>query len=248
MDDLPQHAGMNTEEVPVFRSQIDEALRSGRALLLVDGLDEISDEGARTTFAGHLGTFLAMFPQAAMVVTSREAGYRHVAGVIASACRHVRLAPFDEPDVGRLCESWHVEVVGDTDRVRSDARLPDTPPEPDVIRSLFRLWREADSSELCRFAAWAFGTQPLLSRDAFAPDAWGDCDTWFERTAAKNDLDAAGAPLVLAWYQRSSWSDAELAEKLRNSDPSYRPTAREMLATLGEAGRRVLEKWDAENA
>ena len=113
---------------------------------------------------------------------------------------------------------------------------------------MFRLWREADSSELCRFAAWAFGTQPLLSRDAFAPDAWGDCDTWFERTAAKNDLDAAGAPLVLAWYQRSSWSDAELAEKLRNSDPSYRPTAREMLATLGEAGRRVLEKWDAENA
>ncbi len=54
LDDLPQHAGMNGDEAAMFRDQIDEALRSGRALLLVDGLDEISDEGARTTFAGHL--------------------------------------------------------------------------------------------------------------------------------------------------------------------------------------------------
>ncbi len=63
-----------------------------------------------------------MFPQAAMVVTLREAGYRHVAGVIASACEQARLAPFDEGDVRRLCESWHVEVVGNNDKVRSEAR------------------------------------------------------------------------------------------------------------------------------
>ncbi len=40
---------------------------AGRAILLVDGLDEISDEGVRTAFAGHLRTFLAMFPRVAMV-------------------------------------------------------------------------------------------------------------------------------------------------------------------------------------
>ena len=122
LDDLPQHAGMNGQEAGVFRIQIDEALRSGRALLLVDGLDEISDAGTRTTFARNLRTFLAMFPQAAMVATSREAGYRHVAGVVAGACENVRLAPFDRQDVGRLCESWHVEVVGDSDKVRADAK------------------------------------------------------------------------------------------------------------------------------
>jgi len=122
LDELPQYAGMTGDEAAVFRDQIDVALRSGRALLLVDGLDEISQEGARTTFAGHLRTFLAMFPHAAMIVTSREAGYRHVAGVIASACEQVSLAPFDENDVRRLCESWHVEVVGDNEKVRSEAR------------------------------------------------------------------------------------------------------------------------------
>ncbi|MCL4201199.1 MAG: NACHT domain-containing protein [Pirellulaceae bacterium] len=122
LDDLPQYAGMTDDEAAVFRDQIDAALRSGRVLLLIDGLDEISQEGARTTFAGHLRTFLAIFPHTAMIVTSREAGYRHVAGVIASACEQVSLAPFDEDDVRRLCESWHVEVVGDNDRVRSEAR------------------------------------------------------------------------------------------------------------------------------
>ncbi|NQT11424.1 MAG: NACHT domain-containing protein, partial [Planctomycetes bacterium] len=137
LDDLPQHAGMSGDEASVFRGQIDEALRSGRALLLVDGLDEISDEGTRTTFAGHLRTFLAMFPQVAMVVTSREAGYRHVAGVVASACKQASLAPFDERDVERLCESWHVQVVGDNETVRSEAReLADTIWQNERIRSL----------------------------------------------------------------------------------------------------------------
>lgn len=122
LEDLAKHAGMNGDETPLFRDQIDEALRSGRALLLVDGLDEISDEGTRTTFAGHLRSFLAMFPNVAMVVTSREAGYRQVAGVVASACEQARLAPFDEADVSRLCESWHAVVVDDTETVRAESR------------------------------------------------------------------------------------------------------------------------------
>ncbi len=121
LDDLPRHAGLNDDEGVAFREQVHEALRSGKALLLVDGLDEISDEGARQVFAQHLRTFVAMFPHAAIIITSREAGFRLVAGVVASVCIQARLAPFDKADVLRLCESWHVEVVGDSDKVRSEA-------------------------------------------------------------------------------------------------------------------------------
>jgi hypothetical protein len=137
LDDLPQHAGMNAGEANAFREGIHEALRSGEALLLVDGLDEVSDEGARQTFAQHLRTLLAMFPQAALVVTSREAGFRLVAGVVASVCFEVRLAPFDEKDVSRLCEAWHVEVVANNEKVRADARsLAATIWENERIRAL----------------------------------------------------------------------------------------------------------------
>jgi hypothetical protein len=122
LDDIPRHAGMSADECATFQESVHAALRAGQALLLVDGLDEISDEGARQTFANHLRTFLAMFPQAVLVVTSREAGFRLVAGVIASACEQVKLTPLGEGDVLSLCERWHVEVVGNNERVRTEAK------------------------------------------------------------------------------------------------------------------------------
>ena len=121
LDDLPSHACMDGKESAVFHEEMHEALRDGQVLLLLDGLDEISDEGDRRTFAHHLRTFLAMFPKVALVVTSRQAGYRHVAGVIAGSCVQAKLAPFDEGDVKRLCVGWHAEVVGDNDKVRTEA-------------------------------------------------------------------------------------------------------------------------------
>jgi len=114
-------ANMSEEQAKCFRNSVSDSLRSGRALLLVDGLDEISDEGSRRTFAQNLRTFVAMFPNAALVVTSRVAGFRDVAGVIAGTCQQVTLAPLDEADVRRLCVSWHTEVVADTDKVRTEA-------------------------------------------------------------------------------------------------------------------------------
>jgi len=122
LDDIPRHAGMNAEECAAFRDYIHGALRSGMILLLVDGLDEISDEGARQTFTSHLRTFIAMFPQAALVITSREAGFRLVASVVAGACVQAKIAPLDEEDVLSLCEHWHVEVVNDTEKVRYEAK------------------------------------------------------------------------------------------------------------------------------
>jgi hypothetical protein len=122
LDDIPRHAGMRNDESVIFRDSIHTALRAGNALLLIDGLDEISDEGDRQTFANHLRTFIAMFPQAALIVTSREAGFRLVAGVVASTCVQAKIAPLDEDEVLSLCERWHVEVIGDSEKIRSKAR------------------------------------------------------------------------------------------------------------------------------
>jgi hypothetical protein len=137
LDDLPRFAGMNDPEAAAFREFLHARLRAGQVLLLVDGLDEISEEGARQTFANHLRTFLAIFPKAAIVVSSREAGFRLVAGVVASACRRAKLAPFDENDVQQLCERWNIQVVGDSEKVRTDAReLARTIWENERIRTL----------------------------------------------------------------------------------------------------------------
>jgi hypothetical protein len=163
-----------------------------------------------------------------------------------------------------LAGAWALAWVG-------AARLPDSPPEPRVILSLFRLWQEANSVEFRRIAALAFSTQPLLARDIFSADRWGDCQDLFAAERAYSyDWPAI---LVLRWYLGSPWSDSQLAKHLSylrasNNTPrrgcfsadfqprkgvkfhalreldAFRPTARELLVTLGEDGRRVLENWD----
>ena len=125
--DLGRHAEMDDNYAAAFRELVDDTLNSGRALLLVDGLDEFSDAAARTTFADHLRVFLGMYPHTALVVTSREAGFRQVAGVIASVCVSTTMAPFDEDDVHTLCKRWHAEVLPDTRENHEEAvKLADT--------------------------------------------------------------------------------------------------------------------------
>ncbi len=105
----------------VFRAEVDRALLAGRVLLLVDGLDEISDSGDRAAFVCTLRSALQAYPETALVVTSREAGFRHVAAHLAPVCTKATLSPFDADDIRRLSLAWHTEVIGDTAKVRADA-------------------------------------------------------------------------------------------------------------------------------
>jgi len=104
-----------------FRTKVERALRSGDILLLIDGLDEIADAGDRAAFVRNLRTMLAIYPEVSVVATSREAGFRHVAGLLAAVCTPAKLAPFDDQDIRRLTVAWHREVVGDRPDVASDA-------------------------------------------------------------------------------------------------------------------------------
>jgi energy-coupling factor transporter ATP-binding protein EcfA2 len=121
----------------VFRAHVDRALLAGRVLLLVDGLDEISDPGDRAAFVCTLRTALQAYPGTAIVVTSREAGFRHVAAHLAPVCTHAIVSPFDVDDIRCLSVAWHREVVGDTEKVRADAeQLAETIVRNDRIKRL----------------------------------------------------------------------------------------------------------------
>lgn len=124
-------------ELSAFNGLVDEKLRAGDLLLLVDGLDEISLEGDRRVFVDHLHDFLKLHPQVHAVITSREAGFRAVARTIADVCVRTEIAPLHEHGVRLLCENWHAEVLGDKPKVRQDAReLAQTIWANDRIRNL----------------------------------------------------------------------------------------------------------------
>ncbi|NOT62827.1 MAG: NACHT domain-containing protein [Acidobacteria bacterium] len=125
-----QHAG-------AFRAAVDRALLEGRVILLVDGLDEISDPGDRAAFVCMLRTAIQASPGTSLVITSREAGFRHVAAHLAPICTLATLSPFDADDISRLTVAWHREVVSDSEKVRTDAeQLAQTIYRNDRIRQL----------------------------------------------------------------------------------------------------------------
>ena len=137
LQQLAQFAAMSAEEAPMFQSTVHDALRTGRALLLIDGLDELSDTGARQQFSQNLRTFAGMFPGIRILLTSREAGFRAVAGVIASVCQQAGIAALDEGDVRDLCQRWYREVYQeDAQKKREAEELASTIWENERIRKL----------------------------------------------------------------------------------------------------------------
>lgn len=133
---IPQRAEMAALTEP-FAELVHTALRRGEALLLIDGLDEISDEGARVSFVSQLRTFLGTYPNASVMVTSRVAGFRIVGGALSAHCRHYRVAEFDDGDITRLTIAWYKEVVGQNPDVVSDAeKLAKIICDTDRVRAL----------------------------------------------------------------------------------------------------------------
>ncbi len=89
-----------------FAEALVPRLSNGRALLLIDGLDEIHEDSDRATFVDHLETFLFEYPRIRVVVTSREANFNLVEPSIARYCHPFCIAPLNEVAVEALCSQW----------------------------------------------------------------------------------------------------------------------------------------------
>ncbi|MFF5495610.1 NACHT domain-containing protein [Streptomyces aquilus] len=80
------------------------ALADGRVLLLIDGLDEISDPRLRARFCAQIEQIHVAYPEASIVVTSRIVGYKELGLRIGRGFEHVRvldLTPEDKDDFAR---------------------------------------------------------------------------------------------------------------------------------------------------
>lgn len=104
-----------------FKVLIEHALQDGRILLLIDGLDEISEERYRICFADQLRTFVATYPSVHLLITSREAGFRAVAGTIASYCKRYSICGLSKNQIRLLSLKWHQAILGDSKQVKADS-------------------------------------------------------------------------------------------------------------------------------
>lgn len=89
-------------------------LERGRALILLDGLDEVVDEAQRRKVAEQIETFLHQYQDNPAVITSRPAGYRWDFFNL-DEFPHYTLECFDDKQVATFIDHWY------------DSRLKDDP-------------------------------------------------------------------------------------------------------------------------
>lgn len=104
-----------------FNELIRERLQEGRVLLLVDGLDEISDERCRINFVEQLQTFIGIYPNIHLLITSRESGYRAVAKTVANYCEKYTIASLNEDEIRSLSRKWHQAISGESIQTQEES-------------------------------------------------------------------------------------------------------------------------------
>ena len=110
-----------------FSLLVSAALQNGQALLLVDGLDEISEDKNRVSFVNQLRTFIATFPTINIIITSREAGFRIVGGSLATYCDHYKVSNLIDSEIKELSIKWHVAIIDSSENtIREATKLAET--------------------------------------------------------------------------------------------------------------------------
>ncbi|WP_295437316.1 NACHT domain-containing protein [uncultured Thiodictyon sp.] len=110
LDAMLRHSLRRTElpesQCEPLRQLLRAKLEAGEALLLVDGLDEITDPGARARFADQLVAIHHSIEKAPMVVTSRIVGYREMGYRIRAGFEHLTVADLSKEDKDDFARRW----------------------------------------------------------------------------------------------------------------------------------------------
>lgn len=203
IQDLPA-----TSEFPVdpalrqaFCDMICAKLQLGGILLLIDGLDEISDGRKRSLFIDQLDVFCRTYPNNRILITSRFAGYDDYTKSGLSEFEVLEIDDFSGDDIRALCVNWHRTVVSDTEETIAKAlELAETIIDHDRIRSLAKnplllttlllVQRRVGRLPTKRAALYDEAIKVLL-------------ETWNQEGHAPMDLDISTCKLAYIAYRMS---------------------------------------------
>ena len=114
-------------------------LEDGRALILLDGLDEVAEAGKRQQVVKRIEAFLGNFQQNLAIITSRPVGYRR--DFFTAEFPHYQMQSFDDDKISTFLDNWYnsrfadrlqaqrwkeslKKALGENDRIKLLARNP----------------------------------------------------------------------------------------------------------------------------
>ena len=113
---LPEYARQFAEATmsckPLPKGFFEHWLDNGRALILLDGLDEVAEESKRYHLVQCIENFLGQYPQNRAIITSRPAGYKRDF-FRTEEFPHYELQPFDDQKIEEFCDRWYTSRVPD---------------------------------------------------------------------------------------------------------------------------------------
>ncbi|AOW99133.1 signal transduction protein [Moorena producens PAL-8-15-08-1] len=81
-------------------------LSDGRALILLDGLDEVAEDAKRNDVVRRIENFLGQFDRNRAIITSRPAGYRRDF-FRTEEFPHYQIEPFDDNKISAFIDNWY---------------------------------------------------------------------------------------------------------------------------------------------
>ncbi len=108
-------------DLNVLVEAVVEQLEAGRAALLVDGLDEITDPQLRSRFCERLEIIAEQYTQTPLIATSRIVGYREMPRRLGRGFRHATLAGLTAEDKDDFVRRWCEAVERDPARRKDEA-------------------------------------------------------------------------------------------------------------------------------
>ncbi|MEA5564739.1 NACHT domain-containing protein [Anabaena sp. UHCC 0399] len=99
-------AEMRESECTALGDTLRQKLQQGTALLLIDGLDEITDPRLRARFCEQIEKICDAYKQAPIIVTSRIVGYREMGYRMGRQFEHVTVAELTKEDKDDFASRW----------------------------------------------------------------------------------------------------------------------------------------------
>ncbi len=113
---IADFAPQQNPQLPLTEELLREAIKRGKAIFLLDGLDEIIATSQRREVAQAVDGFALEYPDCPVIVTSRVVGYRETP--LGSEFEQFTIRPFDDDEIEAFVRHWH-EAIGQPERAEA---------------------------------------------------------------------------------------------------------------------------------